>query len=116
MWPNRGLAVGGQVAIGGAMFGRRDPTRQVVGMVVITNRPELWTLIARLRAWRRDYAGALDASERAWRAAMGTSGSGLLPGGSGDAAASRDWTVDPAAWNDLVTRTDELVSAFEKEM
>ncbi|KKP01782.1 hypothetical protein THAR02_06121 [Trichoderma harzianum] len=76
---------------------------------LITTRSELWTLVSRLRAWRNDYAGAIDASERAWRAAVGSSGSGLLPGES----ASADWTSDEAAWTEVVKRTDELVSVLE---
>ncbi|PTB67601.1 hypothetical protein BBK36DRAFT_1115865 [Trichoderma citrinoviride] len=81
---------------------------------LITTRAELWTLVARLRAWRNDFAGAIDASERAWRAAVGGgggggSGSGLLPGDS----SSADWTSDEAAWREVVKRTDELVSVLE---
>ncbi|KAJ3946729.1 uncharacterized protein N0V96_003103 [Colletotrichum fioriniae] len=38
---------------------------------LITTRSELWELIVRERVWRRDYAGAVDAAEKAWRAAMG---------------------------------------------
>ncbi|KAH6610126.1 tpr repeat-containing [Trichoderma cornu-damae] len=81
---------------------------------LVTARSELWTLVSRLRAWRCDYAGAIEASERAWRAAVGSSGgsgSGLLPGES--ASGSADWTSDEAAWADVVKRTDELVSALE---
>lgn len=79
---------------------------------LITKRSELWALVARLRTWRRDYAGAIEASERAWRAAVGSSGSGgagLLPGDS----ASANWTADEAAWAEVVERTDELVSVLE---
>ncbi|KAM0245256.1 hypothetical protein ACHAQJ_010602 [Trichoderma viride] len=81
---------------------------------LITTRSDLWTLVSRLRAWRCDYAGAIDASERAWRAAVGSSGSsgsGLLPGES--ASGSADWTSDEAAWAEVVKRTDELVSVLE---
>ncbi|EQK99750.1 hypothetical protein G6O67_004225 [Ophiocordyceps sinensis] len=79
---------------------------------LITQRAELWALVARLRTWRRDYAGAIDASERAWRAAVGSSGGGLLPG---ESAAASDWATgdDEAAWAEVVKRTDELVSALE---
>ncbi|KAL7923082.1 hypothetical protein ACQKWADRAFT_312604 [Trichoderma austrokoningii] len=76
---------------------------------LITKRSDLWTLVARLRSWRRDYAGAIDASERAWRAAVGASGSGLLSGDS----ASADWTSNEAGWVEVVKRTDELVSVLE---
>jgi tetratricopeptide (TPR) repeat protein len=81
---------------------------------LITTRSDLWTLVSRLRAWRCDYAGAIDASERAWRAAVGSSGSsgsGLLPGES--ASGSADWTSDETAWAEVVKRTDELVSVLE---
>ncbi|TVY65264.1 TPR repeat-containing protein [Fusarium oxysporum f. sp. cubense] len=81
---------------------------------LITQRSELWTLVSRLRAWKRDYAGAIDAAERAWRAAVGSSGSGLLPGAAATTAdEARDWTVDEGAWTIVVQRTDELVSVFE---
>ncbi|KID88690.1 F-box domain protein [Metarhizium guizhouense ARSEF 977] len=78
---------------------------------LITHRAELWSLLSRLRTWRRDYAGAIDASERAWRAAVGSSGSGLLPGEV--AADSVDWTTDLKGWTEVVKRTDELVSILE---
>ncbi|RSL85771.1 hypothetical protein CEP51_003157 [Fusarium floridanum] len=81
---------------------------------LITQRSELWTLVSRLRAWRRDHAGAIEAAERAWRAAVGTAGSGLLPGtASTTADEARDWTADEGAWLIVVTRTDELVSMLE---
>ena len=81
---------------------------------IITYRSDLWTLVARLRAWRRDYAGAIEASERAWRAAMGSSSAsstGLLPGSS--SSSSADWTSDKTAWEVVVQRTDELASMLE---
>lgn len=79
---------------------------------LITNRSELWTLVSRMKAWKRDYAGAIDAAERAWRAAVGSSSSGLLPGAAA-AGESSDWTVDKAAWEVVVLRTDELASLLE---
>ena len=79
---------------------------------LITNRADLWSLISRLRTWRRDYAGAIDASERAWRAAIGSSGgAGLLPGEG--TPTSADWTTDQTAWAEVVKRTDELASMLE---
>ncbi|KAJ6788777.1 hypothetical protein PWT90_06356 [Aphanocladium album] len=78
---------------------------------LITRRAELWSLVSKLRSWVRDYAGAIDASEKAWRATVGSSGSGLLPGDS--TAAGADWTEDEAAWLEVVSRTDELVSVLE---
>ncbi|KAI9163816.1 TPR repeat-containing [Paramyrothecium foliicola] len=89
---------------------------------LITHRSALWALVSRIRAWCRDYAGAVEASERAWRAAFGSSNSGLLPGAAapaadgsaGDAAPSRaDWTTDKTAWEEVVRRTDELASVLE---
>lgn len=77
---------------------------------IITNRSELWAIISRLRSWRRDYAGSIEAAERAWRAAVGSSGSGLLPGAGGD---SKDWTSDEKAFGVVVERTDQLVSVLE---
>ncbi|KAL2111125.1 hypothetical protein VUR80DRAFT_273 [Thermomyces stellatus] len=62
---------------------------------MITSRPELWELVSRERLWRHDYAGGIDASERAWRAAV---------------AALSD---EKAGYKSLVGRTDELVSVLE---
>ncbi|CAI6087784.1 unnamed protein product [Clonostachys chloroleuca] len=97
---------------------RGSPERLVTRLLeedvlpLITHRSELWSLLARLRAWRRDYAGAIDASERAWRAAMGSSSSssGLSASSS---AAGVDWTTDKSAWETVVMRTDELASMLE---
>ncbi|KAM5354220.1 hypothetical protein ACJ41O_000870 [Fusarium nematophilum] len=105
---------------GGAVYEppRGSPERLVTRLFeeemvpLITRRSELWTLVSRLRAWRGDHAGAIEASERAWRAAVGSSGSGLLPGAAA-ADEARDWTVDEGAWTVVVQRTDELVSVLE---
>ncbi|WYZ44805.1 hypothetical protein EsH8_VIII_000121 [Colletotrichum jinshuiense] len=83
---------------------------------LITTRSELWELILRLRVWRRDYAGAVDAAEKAWRAAMGAGAGGGLTAsaaGSGGADQSKNWLVDADAWKVVVARTDELVSVLE---
>ncbi|KAK1975385.1 TPR repeat-containing protein [Colletotrichum cereale] len=83
---------------------------------LITTRSELWELVVRLRVWRRDYAGAVDAAEKAWRAAMGAGAGGGLTAsaaGSGGADESRNWLVDAGAWAAVVARTDELVSVLE---
>ncbi|GKT50844.1 trafficking protein particle complex subunit 10 [Colletotrichum spaethianum] len=83
---------------------------------LITKRSELWELVVRLRVWRRDYAGAVDAAEKAWRAAMGAGAGGGLTAsaaGSGGADQSRNWLVDADAWKAVVARTDELVSVLE---
>ncbi|KAK3937017.1 hypothetical protein QBC46DRAFT_393814 [Diplogelasinospora grovesii] len=84
---------------------------------LITTRSELWELVARERVWRRDYPGAVDAAEKAWRAAIGGAGAGggLLPS-SGTASADgskRDWREDKEAWQAVVERTDDLVSMLE---
>ncbi|EON99394.1 putative tpr repeat-containing protein [Phaeoacremonium minimum UCRPA7] len=87
--------------------------QQVVPL--ITTRSELWELLSRLRVWRRDYAGAVEASEKAWRAAVGGASTGSL--GSTLAAttndASRNWLENQDAWEVVVKRTDELVSVLE---
>lgn len=101
--------------------GIREPARGTVERLVcrlieesvvplITNRSELWALVARLRAWKRDYAAAIDAAERAWRAATG-SNAGLAPGAT--SSATGDWTADKTAWGTVVLRTDELASLLE---
>lgn len=61
---------------------------------LITTRSELWELVSRERVWRQDYAGGIDASERAWRAAVTT-------------------LKDEEGWGVVVKRTDELVSMLE---
>ncbi|CAI4213133.1 unnamed protein product [Parascedosporium putredinis] len=70
-------------------------------MPLITARSELWELVARERAWKRDYAGAVEASERAWRAAIGMS------------ASSASSLAPATPWLVVVKRTDELVSVLE---
>jgi tetratricopeptide (TPR) repeat protein len=86
---------------------------------VITTRSELWELVARERAWRGDGKGVVDAAERAWRAAVGTAGTGgaagpsLAPSSSGAGNNSKNWLEDLEAWRVVVERTDELVSALE---
>lgn len=93
--------------------------REVVPL--ITHRSELWELVSRLRVWRRDYVGAVEASEKAWRAAVGgaTSRAGSMGGGLAvDAARGKDtpstsWLEDKDAWTVVVQRTDELVAVLE---
>ena len=77
---------------------------------LITTDSALWELISRLRAWRADYAGAIDAAERGWRAAVGTAGASL---GVDPSATGANWLVSREAWDVVVARTDELVSALE---
>jgi len=79
---------------------------------LITTRSELWELITRERVWKRDYAGAVDAAERAWRAVIGAAvGGGLLP--STGSAGKKNWLEDKEEWGVVVERTDELVSILE---
>ncbi|KAI1860884.1 uncharacterized protein JN550_011199 [Neoarthrinium moseri] len=84
---------------------------------LITANSEVWSLISRLRAWRRDYAGALDAAEKGWRAATGG-------GAASSLSASSTTTTSPTAgkwqsgeskdaWETVVSRTSELVAAYE---
>ncbi|KAK1832514.1 essential for maintenance of the cell wall protein 1 [Podospora conica] len=100
---------------------RGSPERAVVEVLetlvvpLITVRSELWELVARERVWKRDYAGAVDAAERAWRAAVGAAaGGGLMPvvGGGGEGK-RKNWLEDEAEWGVVVERTDELVSILE---
>ncbi|KAK4129961.1 TPR-like protein [Trichocladium antarcticum] len=81
---------------------------------LVTARSELWELIGRERVWRRDYAGAVEAAEKAWRAALGSAAGGLLPAaGSGGGEEKKNWLEDREAWEVVVERTDELVSMLE---
>ncbi|KAL2163880.1 hypothetical protein VTH06DRAFT_3091 [Thermothelomyces fergusii] len=85
---------------------------------LVTARSELWELITRERVWREDYAGAVDAAERAWRAAVGSSGGGGGGGGNsnGNADANggrKSWLEDRDEWKVVVERTDDLVSLLE---
>ncbi|KAK4040683.1 hypothetical protein C8A01DRAFT_35338 [Parachaetomium inaequale] len=89
---------------------------------LVTVRSELWELVTRERVWRGEYAGAVDAAERAWRAAVGvggvasSSGGGLLPSSSGGdvkGEGRRSWLEDREGWRAVVERTDELVSMLE---
>ncbi|EGS17174.1 uncharacterized protein CTHT_0064890 [Thermochaetoides thermophila DSM 1495] len=86
---------------------------------LITTRSELWELVARERIWRRDYAGAIDAAERAWRAAIGGGGgvgvgaSSLSPSSAKGEAARKNWIEDREAFGVVLERTEELVSILE---
>ncbi|KAM0276481.1 hypothetical protein ACHAQH_006708 [Verticillium albo-atrum] len=76
---------------------------------LVTTRSELWEIVARIRAWRRDYKGAVDAAEKGWRTAMG-SASAL---GASDGGTTKSWLEDEEAWGEVVSRTDELVGVLE---
>lgn len=90
---------------------------------LITTRSELWELVSRLRIWKRDFTGAIDASEKAWRAAVGgaTSGPGSMGGGLAVETAKEDartvarknWLEDEDAWRVVIQRTDDLVAVLE---
>ncbi len=80
---------------------------------LITKRSELWELVARERLWRRDFSGAIDASEKGWRAALSGGGAGSALGPTVSGGDGRNWLVDKGAWGTVVARTDELVSVLE---
>ncbi|KAH7035745.1 uncharacterized protein B0I36DRAFT_347478 [Microdochium trichocladiopsis] len=83
---------------------------------LLTTRAEIWSLISRLRAWKRDYAGAMDASEKSWRAAIGGVGMGASLSAATTApgdANKGNWLTDAEQWDAVVTRTEELVAAYE---
>ncbi|KAI2468514.1 hypothetical protein F4781DRAFT_397968 [Annulohypoxylon bovei var. microspora] len=79
---------------------------------LITTNSACWALVSRLRAWRRDWTGALDAAEKAWRAAVGGVGS-ALSASSGTQGQQGSWLTDVDAWDTVVQRTSELVAAYE---
>ncbi|KAI1340247.1 hypothetical protein F5Y15DRAFT_406899 [Xylariaceae sp. FL0016] len=83
---------------------------------LVTSNSAAWALVSRLRAWRRDWAGALDAAEKGWRAA--TAGGGVGVGGVGGTLSATsvqesDWRTSEEAWDTVVQRTEELVAAYE---
>ncbi|KAI1405010.1 hypothetical protein F4819DRAFT_49617 [Hypoxylon fuscum] len=80
---------------------------------LITTNSECWALVSRLRAWRRDWAGALDAAEKAWRTAVGGGVSSALSASSGTQNQQGSWLTDAEAWDAVFQRTSELVAAYE---
>ncbi|KAI8626517.1 hypothetical protein F5Y19DRAFT_466331 [Xylariaceae sp. FL1651] len=78
---------------------------------LITSDSACWNLVARLRAWRRDFSGALDAAEKGWRTAVGGVGSALSA--SSGTTQEGNWLTDPQGWDTVVQRTSELVAAYE---
>ncbi|KAI0595737.1 hypothetical protein F4775DRAFT_347033 [Biscogniauxia sp. FL1348] len=81
---------------------------------LITSRSECWALVSRIRAWRRDWTGALDAAEKGWRTAVGTGGMGsTLSASSGMQSQQGSWLTNVEAWDSVVQRTSELVAAYE---
>ncbi|KAI1078017.1 hypothetical protein F5B20DRAFT_582834 [Whalleya microplaca] len=120
--PNSGGSGNGSEGDGGTVgAGVYDPPRgtienKIVALFetdigpLITTASTAWSLISRLRAWRRDWAGALDAAEKGWRTAVGTaSSSAALSTTSSEAS----WLTDPAEFDLVVQRTEELVAAYE---
>ncbi|KAI1206025.1 uncharacterized protein F4807DRAFT_440523 [Annulohypoxylon truncatum] len=79
---------------------------------LITTDSAYWALVSRLRAWRRDWAGALDAAEKAWRTAVGGVGS-ALSASSGTQGQQGSWLTNVDAWDAVVQRTSDLVAAYE---
>ncbi|KAF3065917.1 Essential for maintenance of the cell wall protein 1 [Daldinia childiae] len=79
---------------------------------LITTNSASWALVSRLRAWRKDWTGALDAAEKAWRTAVGGVGSSLSAS-SGVEGQHGSWLTDADAWDAVVQRTSELVAAYE---
>ncbi|KAJ2894292.1 uncharacterized protein MKZ38_007749 [Zalerion maritima] len=115
---------------------RGTPTKAVVDLLedvivpLITTRDDLWELVSKERVWRREYGAAVEASEKAWRAAMATGAVGVGVGASlgvdtttksgvkSDLEEVRmkprgSWTEDVKSWDNVVHRTDELVSMLE---
>ncbi|KAH7376827.1 TPR repeat-containing protein [Plectosphaerella cucumerina] len=80
---------------------------------LITSKSSLWELVSRERLWRRDYAGAIDAAEKGWRAAMATTGGGSSLAAPAGGEAARNWIEDKEAFEEVVLRTDELVGVLE---
>ncbi|KAI1430649.1 hypothetical protein GGR50DRAFT_683916 [Xylaria sp. CBS 124048] len=80
---------------------------------LITSNSACWALVSRLRAWRRDFPGALDAAEKAWRTAVGGVGSSLSASASGSSQQEGNWLVNADDWDVVFQRTSELVAAYE---
>ncbi|KAI1420030.1 hypothetical protein F5Y12DRAFT_720029 [Xylaria sp. FL1777] len=80
-------------------------------MPLITSNSACWDLMSQLRAWRRDFAGALDAAEKAWRAAVGSVGNVLSV--SSGSSQEGSWLTDAEEWDVVVQRTTDLVAAYE---
>ncbi|KAI0400138.1 hypothetical protein F4802DRAFT_620296 [Xylaria palmicola] len=80
---------------------------------LITEDSGCWALASRLRAWRRDLPGALDAAEKGWRAVVGGAGVGSALSATTGQQKGGDWLTDAEAWDVVVQRTEELVAAYE---
>ncbi|KAM0145359.1 hypothetical protein ACHAP3_000486 [Botrytis cinerea] len=64
---------------------------------LITKRVELYEMVEKLRLWQRDYKGALEAAEKAWRMSMNEEG----------------WLEKEDLWMSVVGTTERLVGAYE---
>ncbi|KAF7882181.1 hypothetical protein EAF00_011697 [Botryotinia globosa] len=64
---------------------------------LITKRVELYEMVEKLRLWQRDYKGALEAAEKAWRMSMNEEG----------------WLEKEELWMSVVGTTERLVGAYE---
>ncbi|TEY73574.1 hypothetical protein BOTCAL_0076g00060 [Botryotinia calthae] len=64
---------------------------------LITKRVELYEMVEKLRLWQRDYKGALEAAEKAWRMSMNEEG----------------WLEKEDLWISVVGTTERLVGAYE---
>ncbi|TGO22468.1 hypothetical protein BPAE_0167g00100 [Botrytis paeoniae] len=64
---------------------------------LITKRVELYEMVEKLRLWQRDYKGALEAAEKAWRMSMNEEG----------------WLEKEELWMSVVGTTERLAGAYE---
>ncbi|KAF2965797.1 hypothetical protein GQX73_g7775 [Xylaria multiplex] len=79
---------------------------------LITLNSAYWGLVSRLRAWQHDFSGALDATEKAWRTAVGGVGSALSA--SSGSSQEGSWLTNAEQWGVVVQRTSDLVAAYEE--
>ncbi|KAI0529848.1 hypothetical protein GGR58DRAFT_495448 [Xylaria digitata] len=79
---------------------------------LITLNSAYWGLVSRLRAWRHDFSGALDAAEKAWRTAVGGVGSALSA--SSGSSHEGSWLTNADEWDVVIQRTSDLVAAYEE--
>ena len=66
---------------------------------LITKKAVLWMLVEKMAFYRKDYAGALSAAEKAWRVLY-----------LGNVAG---WIEDEKRWKEVVSATERLVGAYE---
>ncbi|ETS83438.1 hypothetical protein PFICI_05314 [Pestalotiopsis fici W106-1] len=86
---------------------------------IITTNSEIWSIVSRLRAWRRDFSGAVESAEKGWRAALGSTASSSssleVTTAAGRGGGNGNWQSgeDKDAWETVVSRTSDLVAAYE---